>query len=195
MELYCYCDSVVTLPSHFTKLQFSQDEIRVDGELLHTCEVMRVDSALLAGGTTGSLLAMAAHTLVRSGADMASAQIVLGSPDSLALVAYPGFSGAFVEHFAIVSAPQSACGRAFAAKTAVEVTDIAADAVFTPYDKRVLLDAGVASVTSIPVTADDGRIVGIISAHFRTPGHHDTTFAEVIAARVGEHIERAASLP
>jgi hypothetical protein len=121
---------------------------------------------------------------------MASAQLVLPGDDALALVASPGLSGNFSNHFAIVDGVHTAYGRALAASKVVEVPDVASDASFSADDKALLRDEGVRAVISVPIDGRAGTPVGVLSAHYRTLGPHDSRFAQDIAARVAERMRQ-----
>jgi ANTAR domain/GAF domain len=148
---------------------------------------------VLSDASAVELLSMAARTLVRRGADMATAQLLV--TDGLLLVGHIGLGGRFAEHFALVDGATTACSEAHHTALPVEVPDVADHPIFNgSVDQEVMLRAGSRSCTSVPVFGQ-GRAVGVISAHYRTPGAHDARPQLAIASRLTALIdERPASL-
>jgi hypothetical protein len=146
------------------------------------------DAALLAAAPATALVEMAASALIRHGADMASGQLVTAD-GTLVLVAHPGFGQPFSDYFATVSGHESACAVAFSEYKTVEVSDIADDPIFNGTDgQTILLDAGARAVTSFPLFDVCRRPIGVISAHFRTAGHHDLSQGRAIAQRTQQRL-------
>jgi hypothetical protein len=128
---------------------------------------------LLAVASPDQLLAMAAKAVARQGADMATAQLVART-GRLVLVAHVGLEQRFAEHFAVVDDERSACGAATGRATVVEVPDVADDPIFNGTEnQQVVLAAGSKAVTSFPIANAAGQTIGVVSAHYRSPGRHD----------------------
>ena len=148
------------------------------------------DAALLGAAPPTVLVAMAASALVHHGADMATAQ--LATPDGgLALVAHPGFTRPFGERFAIVREHDTPCAVAYSESKVVEVPDLSDDPILNDTESQtLLLDAGSRSVTSFPLFDAAGTPIGVISAHYRTAGHHDPAVGRAVAERVQQRMAR-----
>lgn len=147
---------------------------------------------LLSVASVDQLLTMAANAIVRRGADKATAQLVARPQGALALIAHVGFEERFVEHFAIVEDEGSACGRALAGATIVQVPDVADHPVFNGTESQVvMLDAGSRSCTSFPLFDADGHVAGVVSAHYREPGPHDVEQVMPIIAQVQQLLASA----
>jgi len=142
-------------------------------------------SDLVVGASRRQLLGLAAALAVRRGADMATAQLV-DPAGVLLLVAHVGFDSEFADHFAVVDGGRTTCSRASTTGEPTEIVDLCADTTYDDKDRAVLLAAGSRSWTSIPVVDRTGAMFGIVSPHFRSPGHHDREIAQPIAERVGE---------
>jgi anti-anti-sigma factor len=110
-----------------------------------------------------------------SGADTGNAQLVDQASGALRIVAQHGFKRPFLDFFEIVHDEESACGTALAAGTPVWVPQVARSSIFAGIPARdVMLDAGSLAVASVPVRADDGTVIAMISVHY----HQPTTWTE-----------------
>jgi len=122
-------------------------------------------------------------------ADMANVQIVEPASGALRIIAQEGFSHRFLDFFEVVHDKDSACGVALAEGKSVWVTDVARSPIFDGTPARdVVLDAGSLSVASVPVLADGGSLVAMISAHRRQPGpwlELHRQFLQALAAQTG----------
>ena len=140
---------------------------------------------LLHEASSSELLAMAARSLVRSGADAATAQRLC--PEGLVLVGHVGFGAPFVDHFAIVQ-DSTPCSHAVD-EGLVHVPDVATDPLLDgTVHQKVILEAGSRSCTSASVVAD-GRVVGVVSAHYRRPGPHDPAPVRRIVDQLARHLQ------
>lgn len=104
-------------------------------------------------------------------ADMANIQLPGPAGGALRIIAQDGFGSEFLEFFEIVRGAESACGAALVRTRPVWVPDVALSPIFagTPAGD-IVLGADVRSVASVPVLADDGNLIAMISAHRREPG-------------------------
>ncbi len=103
-------------------------------------------------------------------ADYGNVQLVHPRLGGLELVAQRGFQRPFLEYFRFVSDDHSACGRAFKRQRPVIVGDVTDSPVFADTPRlEVLLDAGVRAVNSLPLIGSDGRLLGMLSVHYRQP--------------------------
>jgi hypothetical protein len=143
---------------------------------------------LLTGAPLSQLLVLAAHRLVRAGADRSTAQIRRVQDDLLVLISHIGFDHVFADHFSVISPRSTPCGRAMAERRVTEVPDVELDPHQAADDKAVLLAAGIRSCTSFPIADTDGEVVAVISAYHAEPGPHDHTASLAIAEEIGRHV-------
>jgi anti-anti-sigma factor len=127
-------------------------------------------------------------------ADMANVQLVEPGSGALRIIAQEGFGHRFLDFFEVVHDKDSACGVALAEGNSVWVPDVARSPIFDGTPARdVMLDAGSRSVASVPVLADDGSLVAMISAHRREPGpwmELHRQYLEALASQTGRLLSR-----
>jgi GAF domain-containing protein len=105
----------------------------------------------------------------------------------LTIVAQRGFGPGFLEHFRTVGGDDtSACGRALRSCAPIAVVDVQQDPAFHGH-REVMEIAGVRAVKSLPIVASDGRVLGMLSTHFRQPQPIDVS-------TIREFADRAAAL-
>lgn len=114
-----------------------------------------------------------------AGSDAASIQIYDEETSGLRLADWRGFHPESAQFWDLV-VPESAstCGMALVTGARVVVPDLEADAALAGSDD--LLEyrrSRLAAVQSTPLVTDDGRIVGMISTHWRKP--HEPAAAEL----------------
>ncbi len=97
-----------------------------------------------------------------AGAQRGSLQLATGG--ELRLVSTQGFRDDFTDFFQVVRAGGSACGAALASRTEMVVSDVETSRLFDPVSRETVLRAGVRSVVSIPLLADE-RLIGVLSTH------------------------------
>jgi RNA polymerase sigma-70 factor (ECF subfamily) len=103
-----------------------------------------------------------------SGADMGNVQIVGPASGVLRIVAQQGFSPAFLDYFSAIDGGTSACGQALQGARPVWVSDVSTSPVFADSEAlRVVLEAGVSAVASVPVVDTEGNVRAVISVHSR----------------------------
>jgi hypothetical protein len=123
------------------------------------------------------------------GADRGNIQLVNPATGSLVIVAEHGFGAEFLEYFAAVDDDRSACGRAAKRHAQTVIVDVTTDPGFAPH--RAIADAsGFRAVISTPVIDADGRLVGVISTHYRQP-HYPLARDRKVMERYGELVGRA----
>lgn len=105
------------------------------------------------------------------GVDMANAQLLDPTSQSLRIVSQHGFTRKFLDFFDIVDGAESACGAALVERHSVWVSDVSQSPIFagTPALDAVL-DANARSVASIPLERPTGELVGMFSVHRRRTG-------------------------
>ena len=107
--------------------------------------------------------------LALTGADFGNVQLLDPASNALVLVTHSGFGTEFTDYFAIVDDGHSACGRAARAFAQSVVADVTTDPDFAPH-REIAAAAGFRAVQSTPLADSRGRLIGIVSTHWRRPG-------------------------
>ena len=131
------------------------------------------------------------------GADFGNIQLLDPVGSSLWLATQSGFSSEFLNYFAIVNNGDSACGRAAASHAQAVIADVNADASFARH-REIAAASGFCSVQSTPLTDYAGRLVGVISTHFRRPylpPGRDLQIIELYSDFAGEAVARHLGMP
>ncbi|MFJ2769822.1 STAS domain-containing protein [Streptomyces sp. NPDC087300] len=107
-----------------------------------------------------------------TGAPMGNAQQYDQTAGVLRIVAQRGFHHPFLSFFETVADRETACGVAAQDHRPVLVDEVTTSPLFlgTPA-LDVLVDSGIGSVVSVPVTAHDGTLIGVVSTHHPRPTH------------------------
>ena len=129
--------------------------------------------------------------------DFASMQMFVDEPDEgfLKLIAYRGFPAESARHFDIVTArSHSTCGEILRRGARVIVTDVEqCDFMTGSVELALYLDVGVHAVQSTPLVSRGGRLVGVISTHWRRPhqpSERDLRLLDILARQAADLIER-----
>src|SRR5262249_39485891 len=134
-----------------------------------------------------------AITMMRS--DMASMQMLDRDQDALQLLAWKGFDPASAAFWGLVRVDGgSSCGVALGAGERVIVPDVECCEfmVGTPdleYSRR----SGIRAVQSTPLMSRHGRLVGMLSTHWRTPhqpAERELRLLDMLARQAADLIER-----
>ena len=131
----------------------------------------------------------AAVEIVRS--DAASVQAFDQDRDGLRLVGSRGFDPASADFWDLV-VPESAstCGLALAGGDRVVVSDVeAAAALAESEDLEEYRRSGLRAVQSTPLVEEDGRVLGMLSTHWREP--HEVHDEELLAIDLLARLARA----
>jgi GAF domain-containing protein len=102
------------------------------------------------------------------GADFGNIQLVDGERGSLRIAAQHGFDEDFLDHFAEVTDDSSACGLAAHARAQIAIPDVRRAQSFAPH-RKIVAASGFRAVESTPIIGPNGRLLGILSTHFRHP--------------------------
>jgi GAF domain-containing protein len=129
-------------------------------------------------------------------ADYANVQLIHPRLGGLELMAHRGFQQPFVEFFRYVSDTRSACGTALKRGRPIIVEDVANSRVFSQTSQlEVVLDAGVRAVKSLPLVGSHGRMMGMLSVHYRHPypdRNGEGEYLRVLARAIGKKMEQYA---
>ena len=134
-------------------------------------------------------------TIALLGADKGNIQLLDEPKGVLVIAAQRGFDREFLEFFQEVRADDdSACGQALRLRRRIIVEDVETDPAFVPV--RVARAEGFRAVQSTPLIHQDGKVVGMISTHFRDahrPSEQDLRRLDLYARRAVDFIERLRS--
>jgi PAS domain S-box-containing protein len=125
-------------------------------------------------------------------ADMGNVQLYDETTGCLRIAAQQGFDRAFLEHFAVVRVGDSACGAAIQRREQVIVEDVSASPLFSDWSLAVMKAAGVKSVQSTLMTSRQGRILGVISTHWRLSHRPDPDrlrVLEIVSRQAADALE------
>jgi hypothetical protein len=108
--------------------------------------------------------------IAAAGADMGNIQLA-DMVGGLLMVIHKGFDSAFLRFFRYVGASDTtACATAMTTGRQVVIEDATTSPVFADLEtKCVILGAGIRAVISTPLTGANGRLLGIMSVHFKEP--------------------------
>jgi GAF domain-containing protein len=101
-------------------------------------------------------------------ADRGNVQVVEQN-GGLRIAAQSGFDRAFLDHFGLVDSDACACGTAMNAGQRVVVADVEHSPIFSGASRAAMLDADARAVQSTPVLDRTGRVIAMVSTHFRVP--------------------------
>ncbi|MBV9447165.1 MAG: GAF domain-containing protein [Streptosporangiaceae bacterium] len=135
--------------------------------------------------------------LALTGADFGNVQLVDPVSGGLKIVTQSGFSSEFLGYFALVDDDHSACGRAARHCAQMVITDVTTDPGFAPH-REIAAAAGFRAVQSTPLTDSAGRLIGMVSTHFREPGcppGRDLRILELYGDLAGETVARQLGSP
>jgi hypothetical protein len=102
------------------------------------------------------------------GADFGNVQLRDPVTGSLRIVTQSGFDSRFLDYFAVVDDDHSAWGRAAREGAQIVITDVNTDPGFAPH-REIAAASGFRAVQSTPLADHAGRLVGMVSTHFRRP--------------------------
>ncbi len=128
-------------------------------------------------------------------ADMGSLQVLDPERQELRLIAWKGFHPDSAAFWKTVDTESAAvCGRALGTRARVVVPDVR-EAAFLQQPECIkhFRLSGIAAVQSTPLIARNGRMVGMISTHWRephVPGERELTMFDVLARQAADMLER-----
>jgi PAS domain S-box-containing protein len=165
-------------------------------ELAATEQLHRISTQLIQENEAEALhekVVHAAMAIMRS--DFASMQLFHPERGELQLLAYRGFNAAAAAFWEWVRpASSSTCGVALATRRRAIVADIElSDFLKGSEDLETCRHTGVRAVQSTPLISRTGRLLGMISTHWRNAHHpieHDLRLLDVLARQAADLIER-----
>src|SRR5262249_31007439 len=128
-----------------------------------------------------------------TGADKGNLQLLDPTTGVLTIAAHSGFEAPFLNFFAAVRDDAASCAAAMRSGERVIVEDVRQSEIFAgQLSKDVLIDAGVCAVTSTPLMASTGNLLGMITTHFAKPHrppereHH---LVDLLARQTADYLE------
>jgi hypothetical protein len=108
--------------------------------------------------------------LSMTSADRTNIQLVENG--QLVIKGQRGFSEAFVNYFRVLGDGNTACRVAWKKRCLVIVPDIAVSEIYSRDALEALLNDGIRAVDSVPLVADSGRMLGVLSVHYYRSHSH-----------------------
>jgi PAS domain S-box-containing protein len=156
-------------------------------------ELTRRAEVLEGAPELGSLLDQAlTGALSLSGAALGNIQLLDPLTRSLKIVAQRGFGTDFLNYFAVVDDPGSACGRAAKQATQAVIANVNLDEGFSPH-REIAAASGFQAVVSTPILDRSGAMLGVVSTHFQRahrPATADLRLIEHYGHEIGDAITR-----
>jgi PAS domain S-box-containing protein len=106
-------------------------------------------------------------------ADFGNIQLLDPTSSHLRIVAHRGFPQWWIEYWQMVAEGRGSCGTALARGEHVVVEDVEQSEIFSGIDLDMQRNAGVRAVQSVPLVARTGRVVGMLSTHYKAPCRPD----------------------
>jgi hypothetical protein len=100
-------------------------------------------------------------------ADQGNLQLI--EDNGLVIKAQRGFSKKFLDYFQVVSDGRTACRAAWQQRCLVHVPDVTTSPIYSQPVLEAMLNDGIRAVDSVPLLTDTGRILGVLSVHYRRP--------------------------
>ena len=169
---------------------------RLEHELASTQQLQLVSAALIQGGDAGALYqAIVDAAIVIMHSDMASMHVLDEDEDALRMLAWRGFDAEFGKTFQFVRREtRTSCGVAWRTGRRVIVSDVEkTDFIMGTPELEAHLAMDIRASQSTPLFSRDGRLLGMITTHWRTP--HTPTDSDlrpfdILARQAADLIER-----
>ena len=174
-------------------------EARIAADLADMTRLNQLSNRLVREGSdhNRNLNAVLDTAIAIAGADKGNLQLLDPTTGALSIAAQRGFEEPFLNFFAAVRDDASACAAAMKSGERVIVEDVRESEIFAAQpSKEVLLDAGVRAVTSTPLLASTGNLLGMISTHFAKPHRPDERalrLMDLLARQTADYLERKRS--
>jgi two-component system CheB/CheR fusion protein len=173
-----------------------ESEARLAADLAAMTRLQGVSTRLVPAGDWSSLLLEIVDTAIAlTAADMGDIQLLDQTSGTLKIVASRGLDRPFLDFFDEVHEGEAACGAALRTGERIVVEDVTTSPHFAGSSSLdVMLSAGARAVQTTPLVSRSGRLVGMLSTHYRTPqrpGDRDLTVFDLLARQAADWIERA----
>jgi PAS domain S-box-containing protein len=170
-------------------------EQRLAAELARLLRLHDTSARLVAGSDgVAPLVDIVDAAIALTDADMGNIQLLDEAAGTLRIVASRGFERPFLEFFDSVQHEDAACGAAMHRGERVVVEDVTESQIFADTEAlNVLLEASVCALQSTPLAGRSGRLVGMLSTHYRVPrrpAERDLEIVDMLARLAADWIER-----
>ncbi len=125
-------------------------------------------------------------------ADMGDVQLLDAATGDLRIAAQRGFERSFLAFFNATHTGTAASGPAIQARQRMVIDDVASSPAFDSASREVMLGAGVRAVQSTPLVTRSGKVVGVLSTHYRVPAcpaERELQLVDVLARQTSDLIE------
>jgi signal transduction histidine kinase/ActR/RegA family two-component response regulator len=133
------------------------------------------------------------NAIATSRADFGNLQLYNPQIEALEIVAQRGFRQDFLDYFRTVRLDEgSACAQAMQSGERIIIEDVNLDPAYEPH-RRVAAGAGYRAVQSTPLKNRSGKVIGMLSVHFRQlhrPSDRDQRLLDLHARLAADLIER-----
>lgn len=176
--------------------QRKQAEALITADLRNMMLLSRLNNSLVREGSDShsNLNEVVDTATAITGAQKGNLQLLDPTTGALTIAAQRGFEGSFLNFFASVRDDASACAAAMRSGDRVVVENVQESEIFAGQpSKEALLDAGVRAVTSIPLMASTGNLLGMISTHFaepHRPSERELHLMDLLGRQTADYLER-----
>jgi PAS domain S-box-containing protein len=172
-----------------------ESEKRLAAALAGMTRLQEISKLVQASDVGGLLLEIVDAAIAVTGADMGNIQLLDSVSGVLKIVANRGFERPFLDFFNAVHPGQAAaCGTAMLTGKRVIIEDVSASPLFLGTAAlEAMRAAGAMAVQSTPLVSRSGRLVGMLSTHYRTPRRpmdRDLHLVDLLARQAADCIER-----
>jgi PAS domain S-box-containing protein len=181
---------------HEARSRILESELRLAEELAAAKVLQRISTELMSEQEPEALYDKLLDAAIElNHADFASLQILSSGGSSLRLLATKGFPPNSTDYWNIVeSGSGSSCGQAIKHNRAIVVPDVErSEALAGTEDLEALRLSGIRAMQSTPLISRDGRPIGMISTHWRTPREPDANGSglyDVLVRQAADLIDR-----
>ena len=126
-------------------------------------------------------------------AQMGSLQLMNRDTHDLTIAVQRGFEDWYVDYWNNVQKGQGCCGTALAQGKRMIVEDVEKSDLFNSQSLEIQLNAGIRSVQSTPLVSRRGKIIGIISTHYKQihrPTDREKQIVDLLAYEAADIIEQ-----
>lgn len=169
-------------------------QYRLEAELSSLNRLHELNSRLVnTSDLPSALKEILEAAVVLLGTDMGIIQLYDPADKSLVIAAHQGFKQDFLDHFRTVDAEgDAASSRALSSQQRLVIEDVQVDERYAVH-RAVANQAGYRAVQSTPLFSRDGKPLGMLSTHFRSPhvsAERELRILDLYARQAADFIER-----
>jgi PAS domain S-box-containing protein len=189
----------LSMAQDITERRRAEEQLRASRErfaadLADSARLQEVSTRLVpAGDATSLLLEIVDVAISITRADMGSIQLLDRTAGQLRIVASRGFDAPFLTYFETVPCRRGGVRGRHGKPHRIVIEEVSSTRVLGREALAVILAAGVRSLQSTPLIARSGRLVGILSTHYRerrVPTDRDLHRLDQLARQAADWIER-----